>query len=1121
MNKIFHVEFRDLGWGRKTTKIVKLWLIFLIVTFNLSLKAKDSMAVTFTLKLMDVSVESVFKKIEENSNYRFVYQIDDVESLKKINIDVKDVDIHEILSICDKEDHLEYLIENDYIIIRSKEDEKSEAKAPIKVKGKVTDSEGAPLVGATVLEVGTLNGVTTDSEGNFVLDVVGDNAVLKVSFIGYTAQQITVGGKTQINVTLIESVSEVDEVVVTGYYYANKKTYTGSATRISEAEISKISSGNLLETLQVIEPSFNIVENIDQGSNPNMMPDFELRGTGSLPGLQSEFQNNPNLPTFILDGFEVSAQKIFDLDPNRVSSITILKDASATAIYGSRAANGVVVVETKIPKKGRLNVNYKQDIKFSSADLSDYDLLNASEKLEYEVLAGVYPGATRVSVIEDNMDEYYQKRRLVAMGYDTDWLAQPINPLSVSHKHSLQIEEGTDKFRYNLNLFYDKDNGVMKESSRDRLGIGAFFQYRYKNFLFMNNLTYNSVVANNSPYGSFSEYAEANPYLPYEDINGNVVKLFDFVNTPNPMYNANIGSIDKDAYDEITNNFKLEWNITENLKLKNSITFSKKIINDKLFLPADHTIFNDYYTSLTGTIKDKAGTYRNENGEELFFNVNSVVSYIKKIKDHFLTFNGGFEVITHNGQLNIFQTRGFPNSLLAYPSFGTSYDMTSSGSGSVKPDGSEYISRSSGFFGTFNYSWKDRYFADFSGRIDGSSKFGAKNRWAKLWSVGIGWNVHYEEFLKDSEVINKLRFRASRGFTGSQNYNPNQSLTMFDYIRNYYYHRYYAGAELTAIGNDNLKWQRTQKNNIGIDLELFKRRITATFDYYLDDSKDALTQVTIPPSLGFTSYTENLGEVRNEGYEVKIIARIVSDSKREFNWSVFGSAAHNKNTLLKISNALDAWNTEQDAIDSSNPKVRFVEGQDMKSIWVVPSLGIDPATGSEIFLSKDGEYTTEWDANDQIVGGTLTPDLYGNIGTLLTYKQFQMNLYFLYSMGAKTYNQTLVDRVENADPLYNVDRRAMEGRWKNPGDISRFKNINDLSTTKPTSRFIEDNNYLRFKSFNLSYEFKKRQIEKLRLQRLKIILYANDVFNISSVKQERGLSYPYARSYSLTVQVGI
>jgi TonB-linked SusC/RagA family outer membrane protein len=1112
---------------------VILLLIPLLFTFSSAYSISDAFPISIeeillqkkvTITAQKQPLSKIFKEIESQTKLTFFFSNNCVDVTKTASINAQDETLDVVLNTLLGSNY-SYVLKDSYIVVnenKAQQQQQPQRSVRKKVEGAVTNIKGEPVIGVNILLKGTRFGTYSDQYGRFTLEFPeSPDMVILFSCIGMNRVEIKYTGQETLKVIMEEALASINDVVVVGYFEANKKTYTGSATTITAEDIAKINSGNILQTIQVLDPSFRIIENVDQGSNPNALPEIELRGSGSLPGLKSEFQYSPNMPTFILDGFEVSAQKIFDLDPSRVLSITLLKDAAATAIYGSRAANGIVVVETKTPSRGRIQINYKGDFKTSSADLTGYDLLNASEKLDYELLAGVYPGSNRVSDMERNMDEYYQKMRLVAMGYNTDWLVQPIDPFSIAHKHSLQVEEGGENFRYNLNMFYDKDNGVMKESSRDRLGIGVYFQYRYKNLLFMNNLTYNNVVAKNSPYGSFSEYAKVNPYLPYKDINGNIVKFFEYVNTPNPLYNANIGVIDQEAYDEIINNFKLEWRIADGIKLKNTVAFSKKVSNNKLFYPADHTSFRDFYNSQIGSEKDKAGIYRNEYGEGVSFNANSVFSYFKEIKDHYVTFNGGVEIITQRGDLNVFQTRGFPNSLLAYPSFGTSYDMVSTGSGGIKPGGSEDILRSAGFFGTLNYSWKNKYFVDFSGRADGSSKFGANNRWAKLWSAGVGWNIHYEDFLKDSKVITMLRLRASTGFTGSQNYNPNQSLTMFDYIRNYYYQRNYAGAQLTAMGNENLKWQRTRKNNIGMDLELFSKRFTATFDYYIDDSKDALTQVTLPPSLGFSSYTENLGQVRNSGYEIKLNIGIVSNNSKGMYWSIFGSAAHNKNTLLKISNSLDAWNTQQDAIVSSKPKVRFIEGQDMKSIWVVPSMGIDPATGSEVFRKLNGEYTTTWSAADQIVGGTMTPDLFGNLGTQFIYKQWQLNLYLLYSLGGETYNQTLVDRVENADPKFNVDRRVFEGRWKVPGDISRFKNITDLSITKPTSRFIENDNYIRLNSINVSYEFEKKRLERLKLQRLKIIFYANEVFNISTVKQERGLSYPFARSFTLTFQIGI
>lgn len=1074
-----------------------------------------------SLELKNVPIRALFDEIRKQTALSFVFQTDLARNLDRISVSANNETVEQVLGRVLQGTGLAYVLEGDVIVIRQAPAQSVQQPAKQIIKGRVVDPRHNPLAAVSISLKGTRVTALSGRDGAFQLETTAPGPyILVFSFVGMQTKEVGVAAPGRdLLVQLQDKVEDISDVVVTGYYTANKETYTGSTTRITSADLARVSSGNVLLTIQALDPAFRVMENLAQGSNPNSLPNIEVRGAGSLPGVRDEFQNNPNMPTFILDGFEVSAQKIFDMDPNRILSITLLKDAAATAIYGSRAANGVVVVESKVPEIGKLQLNYKGDFTFKTADLSGYDLLNAPEKLEYEVLAGIYPGADRVSDMEKNMDEYYQKVRLVAMGYNTDWLVQPINKVTLAQKHSLQVEQGTSDFRYNLSLFYDRDNGVMKESYRDRFGIGAYFQYRYRNLLFMNNLSYDRVVANNSPYGDYSEYAKANPYLPFRDINGNMVKYFEFVNTPNPLYNANLGIIDREAYDEIIDNFKFEWTITEGLKWKNSVAFARKNVADKLFLPADHTIFRSYYDSQIGEERDKAGTYRSQYGENFQLNLISLVSYYKALGGHLLTFNGGVELSMQEGETNIFQARGFPSSLLGYPSFATSYDMATTASGGMKPDGSESIARSVGYLGTLNYTWKSRYFMDLSGRIDGSSKFGADNRWAKLWSVGIGWNLHKEAFMEDSRVISLLRLRASTGFTGSQNYNPSQSLTMFDYIRNYYYQRFFAGAQLTAMGNSLLKWQRVQKNNIGLDIA-FHKRFSATVDIYKEVSNDVLSPVTLPPSLGFSSYMENLGKVSNTGAELKLNVGIITRERERISWSVFGSAAHNRNKLLKISNALDAWNVEQDKINSSNPKVRFIEGQDMKAIWVVPSPGIDPATGKEVFLGRDGQFTTKWKAEDQVVGGTETPDLFGNLGTQVMYKQWQLNLFLLYSLGGDIYNQTLVNRVENADPHFNVDRRVLEGRWKKEGDVSRFKDISDLSVTKPTSRFVEKNNYLHLTSLNLSYEFDRRQIERLNLERLKLILYANDVFNWSSVKQERGLNYPFSRSFTLTVQVG-
>ena len=453
---------------------------------------------------------------------------------------------------------------------------------------------------------------------------------------------------------------------------------------------------------------------------------------------------------------------------------------------------------------------------------------------------------------------------------------------------------------------------------------------------------------------------------------------------------------------------------------------------------------------------------------------------------------------------------GFPADELNDPGFGLDYHPEK------KPTGNSELSRMAGFFGNLNYTYDNRYFADFSVRADASSRFGADKRWAVFWSAGVGYNLHNEVFLKKLEWVSLLRLRASYGVTGGQNFNPYQAMTTYRFITDKWY-GYGSGAEMLALGNDDLKWQSTVQKNFGLDLGMWKDRLTLTFNYYHKLSENSLTDVTLPPSLGFPSYKENLGEVVNEGWEFTLRGFVVK--KEDFNIMLSVNGAQNNNKLKKISNSLKAFNEEQDKQVENKVMARYVEGQSLNTIWVVRSLGIDPANGKELFLDKNGKRTYDWNADDYVAEATTDPRLYGNLGLGIFYRGFSLNTYVNYSLGEKAYNQTLVDRVENADKHYNCDRRVLYDRWHKPGDETFFKDVKDASVTRPTSRFVQKNNYLNMTSLNVAYEFNPRLLEPLRIKYLKLAFYMTDLFRISTMKAERGLDYPFARTFTTSLQI--
>ncbi|BEI56192.1 SusC/RagA family TonB-linked outer membrane protein [Butyricimonas faecihominis] len=1113
---------------QQTLRKMKLLAFFMLLGFCACHATISAQEARIDLKMSDATLSQVFRNIEQLTEYMFIYKSEDVQSIQHINVDVRQTMVRDVLEKCLENTGLSFLFKENVIIIQKKTTDQE--KKENRITGKVTDEKKEPLPGVTVIIKGTKLGTVTDVDGKYTLAVPVGNNALVFSMIGMKQKEEVIGKRTQIDVVMEEEISELEDVVVTGYYTQAKNSFTGAARTITAEELQMGGNQNILTALQNVDPSFMKIDNNLAGSNPNVVPEFQIRGAGSISGIESEYEGNPNTPVFIVDGFETTAEKVYDMDPYRVASITLLKDAAATAIYGSRASNGVVVITTNAPANGKMQVSYNVDASFYIADLSDYNVCNAVEKLEIEKLAGMY---TSKSVNQQlTLNKWYnEKLANIERGYDTYWLDKPLDAVAVANKHSLRLDGGNDNIRYGIELGYSNTPGVMKESGRRRLALGMELQYIYKNLTFRNNLTYSNVKAINSPYGSFSVYTKRNPYVRYKDDDGNYIyKVDEYVpigggglgkDYYNPLYNTTLNTTDEEKYNDVTNNFGVDWSIMDGLRLKGSFSFTHQNTYKDNFKPAKHTDFADYEDDDF----DRRGSYVGSRGENYSYDASLVMTYFYQLEKHVINANLGWNLQESVTREFTVKTEGFPNENLDYISFATQYEKDGS------PAGDEYTSRLVGFLGNLNYSYDERYLLDLSFREDASSRFGSDKRWAPFWSVGLGWNLHNEGFLKNVTFINRLKIRGSYGLTGSQNYNPYQAMTTYKYLTGERYH-HTVGAEVMALGNEKLGWQRTLQQNYGVDIDLWDERINFTGNYYIKLSKDVLTTVTLPPSLGFNSYMDNLGEVKNYGYELNLRVALVKNLSKQLYWSVNATALHNKNKLLKISNALRAYNDNQDedtmsgskSKESNRPKVRYVEGKSMNSIWVNQSLGVDPATGNELFQAVNGDIVTTWSTDNYVIGGCTDSDLEGTFGTNLAWKGLQLNVIFRYSYGGQIYNQTLVDKVQDAALRENVDRRVFEERWQKPGDRVMFTKLiggataNATSVTKPTSRFIEDNNWLELSTLNLSYEFKMPWMKKIGLKRLKALFYMNDVFRVSTVKQERGIDYPFARNFSIGLQ---
>ncbi len=962
------------------------------------------------------------------------------------------------------------------------------------IKGRVIDGNGEPLVGATIKLKGGNGVYFTDHNGNFEIITKKNREEVVVTYIGHVSQTLFLFPGNETTIPLAADNTSLSEVVVTGFVNKSKVSFTGSQTTVQKEQLLSMGTKNVLESLQSFVPGLVIAENNLAGSNPNKRPDLNIRG-------RATFDGSANMPLFVVDGTEVSADYVYDMDMNDIESVTVLKDASASALYGSKASAGVIVITTKTMKPGRLRLNYSGTYRLSTPDLTDYRMLNAAQKLEFERLAGLYTDKTDLERQYRLDTEYNRLAQIVRSGVNTDWLSKPLRN-GFSQNHSLSIDGGDDYARYNLGLRYSTDDGVMIGSKRDRLSL--FFKFSYNKpgaFSVNNSTTLMSVDSEESPYGSFSDYVRQNPYEQPYAADGSLHRKLSNLEE-NPLYEAQAGNFNKSENLNILNTTTLQVWFSDAFRLNGDFSFTKDMSTSNIFKsPLALSELNKTDVSQRGQLTESHTSLVRYAGKLM-------LSYNKNLFGKlFTSATAGSTIEANNGDNTSYSSVGYYSANLSHPAFAAGYV-------NGKPGGSDNIYRTVGFFANLNSIWDNKYFLDFIYRYEGSSKFGTNTRFAPFWSVGSGWNIHNESFLK-GKGIELLKLRASVGYLGNISFEPYQAITSYNYAAGNNYVKG-IGAIPKTIGNPDLRWERTLTSNVGIDLTMFKGRWDLTFDAYIKNTDDLLVNVTKAPSVGVASARENLGAIENRGVELR--TRVVPISTKQLQWSISATYAYNKSKIKQISNALMSKNEENRNATGKAPLPIYEEGGSLTAVKVVPSAGIDPATGREVYIKRDGSYTFDYDARDKVTFGDESPLGQGSLSSYLTYKQWSASASFGYSFGGVVYNQTLVTRVEGANPKQNADERVFNDRWKKPGNYARYRNIADYSTPQQTSRFVQVNNYLTLQSLSVAYEFTPWQIRKLGLSRMRLELLTNDLFYLSSIKRERGLDYPYARSVEMSVR---
>lgn len=1101
-------------------KFAKWLLVTFLLVGALPLWAQNGVRLSMTFR--NELLPAALLRLEQSSSYKFLFTYEDVSSYR-VSGTVKDASFFQIVDFLLRDKPLHYTVNGKFVnIVKGRKDaDKAESGKIQTVGGYVYDAKTKePVIGAQVKVLGSNVVTVTDINGAFSFDYyLSGGQQLQVSYMGM--QTKTVALKKQMTIALEEDTKTLKDVVVTGIFRKAKESYTGAVTTVGKEKLDLYRGSNLLQTLKNVDASLNFPINNAAGSNPNVLPNLNIRGSSTLPMNVEEFNENAaqtvNTPLIILDGFEITLTKLMDYNDDQIESINILKDAAATAIYGSRGANGVIVVVTKQPKEGKLRVTAKAGLSLEIPDLSTYHLLNASQKLQLEKAVGLYAP----NYLDDKIRyaSYYNERlQNVLNGVDIDWLHKPVRT-GVGQNYNVRLDGGASAFRWAASLGYNDVQGAMKGSNRKNVNGDITLMYSVNNLIFRNYTSVTSNHAKESKYGSFQDYVNMEPYDNPYDANGNLVKTFyDYAHSSsligNPLYDASLNTINKSEYFTFINNFSVEWQILEGLRLRAKLGVTTTRNSSDYFLPAEHSYFTSTeYQTASGQLRK--GMYTYGTGNDNLLSADVTASYTRTFAEkHQLYVGVDYSISQENAYAYSFTAEGFSNADLSLISNASQYKLNST------PTGDRTTTRLVGLTGNANYTYDNRYYIDLSYRVDGSSKFGSDKRFAPFWSAGIGWNIHREHFMKNQHIFSNLRLKASYGVTGTQDFTTENAYTTYQYSNG---NRYlsWAAATMMGLGNAALTWQKTKEVNIGTEIGVLDNRIMAEFNYYNKTTSNLLSAMDLPLSSGFSSYTANVGKMRNQGFEASLNAYIIRDSEKQFNWMVGGQMVYNTNKIIKLSDAIKNQNEQYLAqdVDVSN---LFYEGRPLNALYAVRSAGIDPSTGQEVFYDRSGNLTSTWSASDKVYLGPSQALYRGNFRTMVMWRGFTFNVSFGYHWGGKQYNSTLRDRVEVSRTTIgrqNVDERVLSARWMKPGDVTFFRNFNDADATiHATSRYVFDDRVLELQSMSLQYRWNNEWLRhNTGLESLVFAVNASDLFYWSSVRYERGTSYPYARNVQGTI----
>lgn len=1083
---------------------VKLATLFIFASI-FSMLANNVYTQSITINLNNATVSQIIDQIESTTEYKFIYNTKFVDLNRKASIQVENASIERVLNNLFSNTTTSYQIVDTQIILKTKpqkqlekviENEPETIIQEFSVSGQVLDSNNQPLPGANVLEKGTTNGTQTDFDGNFSLEISKASSTLVISYMGFVTQEIQVSSSQNISVTLQEDAAALDEVVVVGYGTMRKSDLTGAIAQIKGDELKDVSTANPVQALQGKAAGVAVV-NTD--ASPGAAPTLRIRGSGSISA--------GNDPLIVIDGFPLVNNNLNDISANDIESMEILKDASSAAIYGSRGANGVILITTKKGKKGQNNLDISASTGFSTPARVP-DMLDRNDFLNF--INDAYQFSNGNPVYSDSNP---------APEYNTNWQNEIIKDLATTQNYSIAFSGGKDKTTYMLsgNLF--SQDGIVEASGFKKLTARINLDHEYKPWV---------TVGTHLQVGRSQREIRENP-------TGNIFRYgWPTVPVKNPDGSWYYATEDP----EISSYFEGTWNpVSEASEVTNKLS-SDRVLGDlyALFTPLKNVTFKtnfgidianekqyEYYTSLStrGIGSGSTGT-----GGQAYMRKTSLLT------DNILSYSNTWNDVHRFSATGVYSWQEFIYEDLNVSGSGFQNDATGANDisyatrESLSVGSNKYSNKLISWTTRASYTYDDKYLLTVTGRYDGSSRFGANSKWGFFPSVGLGWTIDRESFLENSTSITGLKLRTSYGVTGNQEIGNYQSLSRLTPAYYVYNNTPILGFTET-IGNPDLKWERNIQYNVGLDISLWNR-LDFNLDYYTRRTSDLLYNVPIPTSSGYSSMLQNIGEVKNIGLELTAHANILNS---DFKWDVTANVSSNKNEVVELYGDVDRINLGN---SSAGIGRYLIVGEPVNSVWARESAGIiqnqeqltayqtirpSAKLGEEMYVDKNGDNTIN--SEDYVNIGATSPDFFYGISTTVSYKNLTLDVY----------GQGASGLASNSDENYMIyGERQIQNRNYLPTQYAydRMWSPENTSGTFPRAGAQEvylsnktngDLKYFIVKTIKLSYDLSESIKNVDWIKSLNVYANAQNFINSANHRgynpENADVTFPYAKTIIL------